>query len=123
MIKKEGLEALLNEKDNRIRELEIEGAKAGTRVKHLEPELEKTQEMKARDDWYAQHMKLFEDLSEAIQTRYAMIDSAVEAYKEFEEKKDLFKDRMEETLEAAKEAASEMPEEGDSGEEPEEDDN
>ena len=68
-------------------------------------------------------MKLFEDLSEAIQTRYAMIDSAVEAYKEFEEKKDLFKDRMEETLEAAKEAASEMPEEGDSGEEPEEDDN
>ena len=80
-------------------------------------------EMKARDDWYAQHMKLFEDLSEAIQTRYAMIDSAVEAYKEFEEKKDLFKDRMEETLEAAKEAASEMPEEGDSGEEPEEDDN
>ena len=151
-IEKEGLEALLNEKDNRIRELEIEGAKAGTRVKHLEPELEKTQEMytreqarlgrvfevaeeldtalqtsmvemKARDDWYAQHMKLFEDLSEAIQTRYAMIDSAVEAYKEFEEKKDLFKDRMEEPLEAAKEAASEMPEEGDSGEEPEEDDN
>ena len=81
-------------------------------------------EMKARDDWYAQHMKLFEDLSEAIQTRYAMIDSAVEAYKEFEEKKDLFKERMEETLEAAKEAASEMPteEEGDSDEEPEEDD-
>ena len=152
-IEKEGLEALLNEKDNRIRELEIEGAKAGTRVKHLEPELEKTQEMytreqarlgrvfevaeeldtalqtsmvdmKARDDWYAQHMKLFEDLSEAIQTRYAMIDSAVEAYKEFEEKKDLFKERMEETLEAAKEAASEMPtdEEGDSDDDPEEDD-
>ena len=35
-IEKEGLEALLNEKDNRIRELEIDGAKAGTRVKHLE---------------------------------------------------------------------------------------
>ena len=31
-IEKEGLEALLNEKDNRIRELEIEGAKAGTRA-------------------------------------------------------------------------------------------
>ena len=37
-----------------------------------------TTEMSARDDWYVQHMQLFENLSEAIQTRYEMIDSAVQ---------------------------------------------
>ena len=46
---KEGLEELLNEKDSRIRNLEIESAKAGTRVKHLEPELEKMEEMYTRE--------------------------------------------------------------------------
>ena len=48
-IEKEGLEELLNEKDSRIRNLEIESAKAGTRVKHLEPELEKMEEMYTRE--------------------------------------------------------------------------
>tara|TARA_B100000902_G_scaffold283492_1_gene269486 strand:+ start:2844 stop:3479 length:636 start_codon:yes stop_codon:yes gene_type:complete len=134
-IEKEGLGDLLNEKDSRIRNLEIESAKAGTRVKHLEPELEKmeemytreqarlgrvfdvaeeldealqtaTSELKARDDWYVEHMKIFEDIKKVTETRYAMIDSAMEYFKEFQEKQDTFRDRMDETLEAVKEAAA-----------------
>ena len=102
-IEKEGLGDLLNEKDSRIRNLEIESAKAGTRVKHLEPELEKmeemytreqarlgrvfdvaeeldealqtaTSELKARDDWYVEHMKIFEDIKKVTETRFEMID-------------------------------------------------
>ena len=107
-IEMEGLQELLSDKDNRIRDLELDGAKNSQRVKHLEPELQKMEEMysresarlgrvfevaedldealrvakaqlTARDDWYAQHMRLFEDLSQAIQTRYDMIDTAIEA--------------------------------------------
>ena len=142
-IEKEGLEELLNEKDSRIRNLEIESAKAGTRVKHLEPELEKMEEMytreqarlgrvfdvaeeldealqtataelKARDDWYVEHMKIFEDIKKVTETRFEMIDRAMEYFKEFQEKQDTFRDRMDETLEAVKEAAAEN-----SSEEPE----
>ena len=127
---------LLNEKDSRIRNLELESAKAGTRVKHLEPELEKmeemytreqarlgrvfdvaeeldealqtaTSELKARDDWYVEHMKIFEDIKKVTETRFEMIDRAMEYFKEFQEKQDTFRDRMDETLEAVKEAASE----------------
>ena len=105
-IDKEGLESLLSEKEARIHEVEIEGAKTGKRVEHLEPELEKmeelytrekarlgrvfevteeldernrvaTAELAARDDWYVQHMQLFEQLNEAIHTRYTMIDRAI----------------------------------------------
>ena len=135
-IEKEGLEELLNEKDSRIRNLEIESAKAGTRVKHLEPELEKMEEMytreqarlgrvfdvaeeldealqtataelKARDDWYVEHMKIFEDIKKVTETRFEMIDRAMEYFKEFQEKQDTFRERMDETLEAVKEAAAE----------------
>lgn len=135
-IEKEGLEELLNEKDSRIRSLEIESAKAGTRVKHLEPELEKMEEMytreqarlgrvfdvaeeldealqtattelKARDDWYVEHMKIFEDIKKVTETRFEMIDRAMEYFKEFQEKQDTFRDRMDETLEAVKEAVAE----------------
>ena len=142
-IEKEGLEELLNEKDSRIRNLEIESAKAGTRVKHLEPELEKMEEMytreqarlgrvfdvaeeldealqtataelKARDDWYVEHMKIFEDIKKVTETRFEMIDRAMEYFKEFQEKQDTFRERMDETLEAVKEAAAEN-----SSEEPE----
>jgi chromosome segregation ATPase len=105
-IEREGMESLLSDKDNRIHEMEMDGAKSSTRIKHLEPKLEKTEEMytrekarlgrvfevaeeldealqtaqvelTARDDWYVQHMKLFENLNQAIQTRYEMIDSAI----------------------------------------------
>ena len=62
--------------------------------------------MSARDDWYVQHMQLFENLNEAIQTRYEMIDSAVQAMAEFRQKQDTFKDRMNEALDAVKEQAS-----------------
>ena len=129
-IEMEGMQELFSEKDVRIRDLELDGAKNSQRVKHLEPELQKMEEMytresarlgrvfevaedldealrvakgqlNARDDRYAQHMKLFEDLSTAIQTRYDMIDSAIEAIREQELKQATFRERMDEALEAA----------------------
>jgi chromosome segregation ATPase len=131
-IEKEGIQSLLNEKDDRLRSMELDHAKANKTIEHLEPKLEKTEEMysrekarlgrvfevaeeldealqtattemSARDDWYVQHMQLFENLSTAIQTRYEMIDSAVQAMAEFRQKQDTFKDRMEEALDAVKE--------------------
>jgi chromosome segregation ATPase len=142
-IEREGMESLLSDKDNRIHEMEMDGAKSSTRIKHLEPKLEKTEEMytrekarlgrvfevaeeldealqtaqvelTARDDWYVQHMKLFENLNQAIQTRYEMIDSAIEKSAEFAKKQDTFKSRMDEALDSAEEAvvhAQEMSEE------------
>ena len=139
-IEMEGLQELLSDKDNRIRDLELDGAKNSQRVKHLEPELQKMEEMysresarlgrvfevaedldealrvakgqlTARDDWYAQHMGLFEDLSQAIQTRYDMIDAAIEAIREQELKQATFRERMDEVLDAAADAAEEMAEE------------
>ena len=142
-IEREGMETLLSDKDNRIHEMEMDGAKSSTRIKHLEPKLEKTEEMytrekarlgrvfevaeeldealqtaqvelTARDDWYVQHMQLFENLYQAIQTRYEMIDSAIEKSAEFAKKQDTFKSRMDEALDAAEEAvahAQEMSEE------------
>ena len=141
-IEMEGMQELFSEKDVRIRDLELDGAKNSQRVKHLEPELQKMEEMytresarlgrvfevaedldeslrvakgqlNARDDWYAQHMKLFEDLSTAIQTRYDMIDSAIEAIREQELKHATFRERMDEALEAAGDelAADDEPEE------------
>ena len=139
-IEMEGLQELLSDKDNRIRDLELDGAKNSQRVKHLEPELQKMEEMysresarlgrvfevaedldealrvakaqlTSRDDWYAQHMRLFEDLSQAIQTRYDMIDTAIEAIREQELKQATFRERMDETLDAAADAAEEMTKE------------
>lgn len=107
-IEKEGMEGLLNEKDNRMRELELRSAKSSKQVDFLEPELQKMEEkftrekerlgkifniaeeldndlrlavseMKARDDWYVSHMSLFEDLNKAIKNRYELIEKAVEA--------------------------------------------
>ena len=134
-IDREGLESLLSEKDNRIRSMEMEGAMSGKKMEHLLPKLEKTEEMYsrekarlgrvfeiaeeldeslqtaqaelgARDDWYVQHMQLFENLNEAINTRYEMIDSAVEKIAEFAAKQDTFKSRMDEALDAAEDAVS-----------------
>ena len=139
-IEMEGLQELLSDKDNRIRDLELDGAKNSQRVKHLEPELQKMEAMysresarlgrvfevaedldealrvakgqlTARDEWYAQHMRLFEDLSQAIQTRYDMIDAAIEAIREQELKQATFRERMDEVLDAAADAAEEMAEE------------
>lgn len=138
----EGIDSLLSEKDSRIRGLELDGAKSGKRVEHLEPELEKMEEMytresarlgrvfevaedldealrvakaelSTRDDWYVQHMQVFEDLNEAIKTRYDMIDSAIEAIREQELKQATFRERMDEALEAAAESEEEADDEDD----------
>jgi chromosome segregation ATPase len=143
----EGIDSLLSEKDSRIRGLELDGAKSGKRVEHLEPELEKMEEMytresarlgrvfevaedldealrvakaelSTRDDWYVQHMQVFEDLNEAIKTRYDMIDSAIEAIREQELKQATFRERMDEALEAA----AESEEEADDGDDDDADD-
>ena len=149
-IDKEGLESLLSNKEATIHDIEIEGAKSAKRVEHLEPELEKMEEMYtresarlgrvfevaeeldeanrvanaelgARDDWYVQHMQLFEHLNEAIQTRYSMIDRAVEAAKELLAKQDTFKERMEEALESVKETAEDLIDGDDDDEESDQD--
>ena len=107
-IEKESLESIIAEKDVRVRELEMKATKNSKRVEHLEPELEKMEEkysrekdrlgkvfgiaeeldndlrlavteMKARDDWYVDHMQSFEDLNKAIKERYEMIERAVES--------------------------------------------
>ena len=136
-IDKEGLESLLSDKEAKIHDIEIEGAKTAKRVEHLEPELEKMEEMYtresarlgrvfelaeeldesnrvanaelgARDDWYVQHMQLFEDLSEAMNTRYSMIDRAVEAAKDIMDKSETFKERMEEALDSIAEGVEDL---------------
>jgi chromosome segregation ATPase len=138
----EGIDSLLSEKDSRIRGLELDGAKSGKRVEHLEPELEKMEEMytresarlgrvfevaedldealrvakaelSTRDDWYVQHMQVFEDLNEAIKTRYDMIDSAIEAIREQELKQATFRERMDEALEAAADSEEEADDDDD----------
>mgnify|MGYP002172727429 FL=1 len=136
-VAKEGLESLLSDKEARIHEVEIDGAKSGKRVEHLEPELEKmeelytrekarlgrvfevteeldernrvaTAELSARDDWYVQHMQLFEKLNEAIHTRYTMIDRAVEAARDVLASEGTFKERVEEALDAVKETGEDI---------------
>ena len=128
-IEKEGIEALLTEKDNRLREIEMRGAKAGKLVEFLEPELEKMEEkyireknrlakvfgiseeldndlrlavteLKARDDWYVAHMALFEDLNKAIKDRYTMIEKAVEAERQSQHMQRAIEERMAEAIEA-----------------------
>ena len=128
-IEKEGIEALLTEKDNRLREIEMRGAKACKQVEFLEPELEKMEEkyireknrlakvfgiseeldndlrlavteLKARDDWYVAHMALFEDLNKAIKDRYTMIEKAVEAERQSQHMQRAIEERMAEAIEA-----------------------
>ena len=128
-IEREGLESLLSEKDSRIRGLEMDHAKARKRIQHLEPDLEKMEEMyaresarlgrvfevaeeldeslrvsqaelNARDNWYEAHMSLFEELNQAIKTRFDMIERAVEAVKDQQQKQAEFKNQMENAQEA-----------------------
>ena len=128
-IEKEGIEGLLTEKDNRLRETEMRGAKAGKQVEFLEPELEKMEEkyireknrlgkvfgiseeldndlrlavteLKSRDDWYVNHMALFEDLNKAIKDRYTMIEKAVEAERQSQHMQRAIEERMAEAIEA-----------------------
>ena len=139
-IDREGLEQLLTEKDNRLRDLELDGAKAKKRVEHLEPALEKMEEkftrekerlgrvfelteeldrdlrlavveMKARDDWYVSHMQIFEDLNRAIKLRYEMIENAVEAERKSAHMQRAIEERVAEAIGARAEEAAETDDE------------
>ena len=135
-IEREGLEQLLGEKDHRIRDLELTGAKKGKQVDHLEPELEKMEEkftrekerltrvfeiaeeldndlrlavaeLKARDDWYVDHMRVFEDLNKAIKSRYEMIENAVEAERKSQHMQRAINEKLAEAMEARSQEADE----------------
>ena len=128
-IEKESLDSLLTEKDARIRDLELKASKSGKQVEHLEPELQKMEEkfarekdrlgkifsiaeeldndlrlavteLQTRDEWYMQHMALFEDLNKAIKLRYEMIESAAEAERKSQHKGRAITERKDEMVEA-----------------------
>ena len=142
---KEGINNLLNNLRRQKDEMEVELAKANTKIPFLESKLEKTEELlerekarlgqvltvaeeidesnqaaqselAARDDWYVQHMQLFEDLSDAIQTRHDMIDRAISTAKEIQSKQESFQEQKQAVIEEIKEmsAEEETTEEGDS---------
>jgi hypothetical protein len=128
-VEKDSLQSLLDEKDNRMRELELRAAKSSKTVERLEPELEMMEEkytrekdrlgkvfgiaeeldndlhlavkeMKARDDWYVDHMQIFEDLNKAIKVRYEMIERAIEAERKSQHMARAFTERIEEMVDA-----------------------
>ena len=101
----------------------MKATKNSKRVEHLEPELEKMEEkysrekdrlgkvfgiaeeldndlrlavteMKARDDWYVDHMQIFEDLNKAIKERYEMIERVVEAERKSQHMSRAFTERV-----------------------------
>ena len=142
---KEGINNLLTNLRRQKDEMEVELAKANTKIPFLESKLEKTEELlerekarlgqvltvaeeidesnqaaqselAARDDWYVQHMQLFEDLSDAIQTRHDMIDRAISTAKEIQSKQESFQEQKQAVIEEIKEmsAEEETTEEGDS---------
>ena len=133
---KEGINKLLTNLRSQKDEMEVELAKANTKIPFLESKLEKTEEMlerekarlgqvltvaeeidesnqaaqselAARDDWYVQHMQLFEDLSDAIQTRHDMIDRAISTAKEIQSKQASFQEQKQAVIEEIKDMASE----------------
>ncbi|NCG00923.1 MAG: hypothetical protein GWP25_03915 [Euryarchaeota archaeon] len=128
-VEKDSLQSLLDEKDNRMRELELRAAKSSKNVERLEPELEMMEEkytrekdrlgkvfgiaeeldndlhlavkeMKARDDWYVDHMQIFEDLNKAIKVRYEMIERAIEAERKSQHMARAFTERIDEMVDA-----------------------
>ena len=133
---KEGINNLLNNLRRQKDEMEVELAKANTKIPFLESKLDKTEEMlerekarlgqvltvaeeidesnqaaqselAARDDWYVQHMQLFEDLSDAIQTRHDMIDRAISTAKEIQSKQESFHEQKQAVIEEIKEMSTE----------------
>ncbi len=132
---KEGINNLLNNLRRQKDEMEVELAKANTKIPFLESKLDKTEEMldrekarlgqvltvaeeidesnqaaqselAARDDWYVQHMQLFEDLSDAIQTRHDMIDRAISTAKEIQSKQESFQEQKQAVIEEIKEMST-----------------
>ena len=133
---KEGINNLLNNLRRQKDEMEVELAKANTKIPFLESKLDKTEELlerekarlgqvltvaeeidesnqaaqselAARDDWYVQHMQLFEDLSDAIQTRHDMIDRAISTAKEIQSKQESFQEQKQAVIEEIKEMSTE----------------
>jgi len=133
---KEGINNLLSNLRRQKDEMELELAKANTKIPFLENKLDKTEEMlerekarlgqvltvaeeidesnqaaqselAARDDWYVQHMQLFEDLSDAIQTRHDMIDRAISTAKEIQSKQESFQEQKQAVIEEIKEMSAE----------------
>ena len=133
---KEGINNLLTNLRTQKDEMEVELAKANTKIPFLESKLEKTEEilerekarlgqvltvaeeidesnqaaqseLAARDDWYVQHMQLFEDLSDAIQTRHDMIDRAISTAKEIQSKQESFQEQKQAVIEEIKEMSTE----------------
>ena len=133
---KEGINNLLNNLRRQKDEMEVELPKANTKIPFLESKLDKTEEMlerekarlgqvltvaeeidesnqaaqselAARDDWYVQHMQLFEDLSDAIQTRHDMIDRAISTAKEIQSKQESFQEQKQAVIEEIKEMSTE----------------
>ena len=137
---KEALDNLLRNIRREKDEMEVKLAQADTKIPYLENELDKTKEMLtreeartgrimevaeeihdenksaqaelvARDDWYVQHMQVFEDLSKAMQTRFEMIDRAVAASKEMAAQTDTFREMRESVIVAIKEKEEQASEE------------
>ncbi len=137
---KEALDNLLRNIRREKDEMEVKLAQADTKIPYLENELDKTKEMltreeartgrimevaeeihdenkaaqaelAARDDWYVQHMQVFEDLSKAMQTRFEMIDRAVAASKEMAAQTDTFREMRESVIVAIKEKEEQASEE------------
>ena len=133
---KEGINNLLSNLRRQKDEMEVELAKANTKIPFLENKLDKTEEMlerekarlgqvltvaeeidesnqaaqaelAARDDWYVQHMQLFEDLSDAIQTRHDMIDRAISTAKDIQSKQESFQEQKQAVIEEIKEMSTE----------------
>ncbi len=127
----ESKETLLSNLRREKDDMEVQLAKANTKIPYLEDELDKTKELlsretarlgsvitvaeeideenkaavaelSARDDWYVQHMQLFEDLSEAIKVRHDMIDRAIAASKEIQSKHETFREQKQAVIEEMK---------------------
>jgi len=136
----ESKETLLSNLRREKDDMEVQLAKANTKIPYLEDELDKTKELlsretarlgsvitvaeeideenkaavaelSARDDWYVQHMQLFEDLSEAIKVRHDMIDRAIAASKEIQSKHETFREQKQAVIEEMKNLETD----GDSG--------
>jgi|TARA_B100001113_G_scaffold291243_1_gene247649 chromosome segregation ATPase len=136
---KEGINNLLSNLRRQKDEMEVDLAKANTKIPYLESKLDKTEELlerekarlgqvltvaeeidesnqaaqselSARDDWYVQHMQLFEDLNEAIQIRHDMIDRAITTAKEIHSKQESFQAQKQAVIEEIKEMASDEEE-------------
>jgi hypothetical protein len=107
----------------------MKASKSSKQVEHLEPELQKMEEkfsrekdrlgkvfsiaeeldndlrlavieLQTRDDWYMEHMSLFEDLNKAIKRRYEMIEAAAEAERQSQHMGRAIAERMDEMVEA-----------------------